>query len=276
MTFSINSNHQLEGNGIDFKLSPNHSGKFAKGKLDTIIIHFTAGSSRASSVSTLSNPQTKASAHLVIGRDKKITQLVPFDTIAWHAGISAYQNRSGFNNFSIGIEIDNAGILTKNGDQYTSWFGKNYPKEDVFEGIHRNRKKTEYWHKYTQWQIEMCESICQQLIAKYDIKYILGHEEISPTRKIDPGPAFPLDVFRTRLLNNDRSSNEETTDVNPSFQGTHTVNTQSLNIRTQPDAESENASLPKGTKVKILEEKNGWVRVKTEIEGWVNKKYLKP
>ena len=99
--------HLLEGTNIDFQQSPNHSGKFKTGFPDTIIVHFTAGSSAKSSVETLLNPKTKASAHLVIAADGAITQLMPFDMVAWHAGKSTYQGRSGFNKFSIGIEIDN-------------------------------------------------------------------------------------------------------------------------------------------------------------------------
>jgi N-acetylmuramoyl-L-alanine amidase len=104
-------NHLLSGEKIDFKNSPNISGKFKTGLLDTIVIHYTAGSSRESSVSTLINPGSKASAHLVIGRDGKITQLVPFDTIAWHAGNSSYKGRVGLNSYSIGIEIDRKSVV---------------------------------------------------------------------------------------------------------------------------------------------------------------------
>ena len=63
------SNHRLIGDGINFVDSPSHSGLFDPGLPDTIIIHFTAGSSAESSVNALCNPKTKASAHLVVGRD---------------------------------------------------------------------------------------------------------------------------------------------------------------------------------------------------------------
>jgi hypothetical protein len=81
-------------NNVKFKAPP-----------DTVILHYTAGSSAASSAAWLTDLTVKASAHVVIGKDGEIYQLVPFDTIAWHAGTSAYGGRTAFNNFSIGIVI---------------------------------------------------------------------------------------------------------------------------------------------------------------------------
>ena len=122
-------NHKLKDCG--WQESPNHSGKFAASGPDSIIIHFTAGSSAESTVRTLCNPRYKASAHLVVGHDGSVTQLVPFDTIAWHAGRSSYGGRDGFNQFSIGIEIDNAGRLTRSGNGYAAWFGRIYDPDEV-------------------------------------------------------------------------------------------------------------------------------------------------
>ena len=124
-------NHLLTGKGIRFVKSPNISGIFKTSFPDAIIIHYTAGASAESSVRTLTNPAAKASAHIVIGRNGSITQLVPFNTIAWHAGKSSYDDRHGYNNFSIGIEIDNAGLLTKVGESYQSWFGRIYPASEM-------------------------------------------------------------------------------------------------------------------------------------------------
>src|SRR5690606_16389776 len=100
--------------------------------------HYTAGSDAKSSAKYLAQADVKASAHLVIGRNGEIYQLVPFDTIAWHAGISSYQGRSGYNNFSIGIELDNAGPLEKTGADYVSWFGKKYMESERVLKTHRN------------------------------------------------------------------------------------------------------------------------------------------
>ena len=84
---------------------PKNTQLFDRGQPDTIVIHYTAGKNGISSAHYLAKDNVKASAHLVLDRSGKIIQLVPFNTISWHAGKSSYAERSGFNNFSIGIEI---------------------------------------------------------------------------------------------------------------------------------------------------------------------------
>ena len=261
--------HKLAG--IDFIPSPNTSGPFKAGLPDTVIIHYTAGSSAESSIRTLKDPNSKASAHLVIDKDGTITQLVPFNIIAWHAGKSSLGNRVGYNNYSIGIEIDNAGSLTRSGEVYRSWFGKTYNADEVIQAVHRNETTPRYWHAYTEEQIKAVEAVCNLLVLAYDIKHILGHEEISPGRKSDPGPAFPLDKMRDRLLYGDRSVNESA--VLPE-KGRVLVD--KLNIRNSPNPAGDKIALPlaKGVPVKILEESNGWYKVSTEIQGWVSSKYI--
>src|SRR5687767_7791791 len=109
--------HKL-ADGAKFIRATKNTELFQLPKLDTIIIHYTAGGSPESSIATLIDPNIRASAHVVVGRDNSVTQLVPFNLIAWHAGESQYGNRVGFNQYSIGIEIDNAGKLEKRGDKY--------------------------------------------------------------------------------------------------------------------------------------------------------------
>ena len=194
------ANHRLEGEGIDYRESPNQGGSYAPGALDTIIIHYTAGANAESAIRTLSDTERKVSAHLVVGRDGSVTQMLPFDTVGWHAGVSTWGDREGFNKYSIGIEIDNAGQLEEKDGQYISWFGQAYPPEEVVRGVHRNQTEPTCWHRFPPEQVRVVEELCRLLIDEYDIRHILGHEEIAPDRKIDPGPAFPLDDFRARLL----------------------------------------------------------------------------
>jgi len=266
--------HRLQGDGTSFRESPNHGAAFAAKLPDAIIIHYTAGSSAASSVNTLCNPATKASAHLVVGRDKTITQLVPFNTIAWHAGASSYDGRSGFNNFSIGIEIDNAGVLEKSGEDYVSWFGRSYPASEVIEAVHRNESTPAYWHRYSEWQIATVFDLCTALMANYPITMILGHEEIAPTRKRDPGPAFPLEKLRDRLLVHDRAATDA---FEPATGGSAVVTASQLNVRAGPDANAKTvmAPLARGTRVTVLREQAGWCEVELTQRGWVAKAYLK-
>lgn len=267
--------HQrIDKESANFVESPNTSGKFGEALPDTIVIHYTAGSSAESSVETLTSPDVKASAHLVIGRDGKITQLVPFDTIAWHAGQSAWGDRKGLNKYSIGIELDNAGRLTKSGSQYAAWFGRTYPEEEVVHAVHRNEEEPSYWHRYSEAQITKTYDVCRMLIDAYDIKTILGHEEISPGRKSDPGPAFPLDKLRDKLLHADRSDQEEV-----AFEGLENpgqVTASLLNIRSGPSADNPTIANPlqKGTPVDILGESNSWYQVEVKLKGWVSKNYI--
>ncbi|MBU2461401.1 N-acetylmuramoyl-L-alanine amidase [bacterium] len=268
-------NHRLVEGRINFTESPNKGGLFNTGFPDTIIIHYTAGSSLESSVKALCDSKTKASAHLVIGRDGSTTQLMPFNIIAWHAGNSTYKGRIGFNKYALGIEIDNAGRLTKSGGRYVAWFGRTYLEEDVIEAVHRNESKPSYWHRYTEEQIAVVYDICVELIDVYRISEILGHEEISQGRKSDPGPAFPLDKLRERLLQRDRA--EEGEEKPLPMQKIGIVTAPKLNIRSSPSVEANKVTqpLPQGTIVNIVQETSGWYKVKLQTEGWVKKEYIR-
>ncbi|MCK5277868.1 MAG: N-acetylmuramoyl-L-alanine amidase, partial [Cyclobacteriaceae bacterium] len=196
MTLTIDNDHLLQGENVVHLIATKNTVEFKQGNLDTLIIHYTAGRDAESSARYLRKEEIKASAHLVIGRNGEIFQLVPFNKIAWHAGRSSFGGKSGYNNYSIGIELDNAGVLTKTGNDFQSWFGKKYTQSDVMEGVHRNESQPRYWHIYTERQLEVNEEITRLILDKYKpIVHILGHEEISPGRKQDPGPAFPLDKF---------------------------------------------------------------------------------
>lgn len=266
----INSQHLLTGDSIVQMDCPKNKEKFKSGNPDTIVIHYTAGRSAESSARFLAKNDVKASAHLVIGREGEIFQLVPFDTIAWHAGESSYGNRQWLNQYSVGIELDNAGPLVKVGSEYQAWFGGKYQANDVVQAVHRNESTPRFWHVYTEKQISACREVCELLIQKYGIKLILGHEEIAPGRKQDPGPAFPLDKFRENLLSHNRSDQPDV--VNK----TGEVIADNLNIRAGAGTGFQKVALPltKGKKVKVLKEMNGWYQVETTIEGWVNKGYV--
>lgn len=273
-------NHKLEDEKVDHSYPTSKtSGEFANGLPDTIVIHYTAGRDAISAVRTLTKPSIKASAHLVVGRDLKIYQLAPFNAITWHAGKSNWKTRSRLNNYSIGIEIDNAGRLELVLDgEYISWFKKSYRKQDVVQARHRNETKLSFWHRYTEDQIGVVFEICESLMDAYPIHTIVGHEEISPGRKIDPGPAFPLDKLRERMLYADRKSDELSDDEisdEPAFTEGF-VKANQLNIRHKPSLQSGRVTAPlqKGTRVKIIDQKGDWLKVKVEAEGWVSGKWI--
>jgi len=263
--------HILSGDNVKKMVkSTKHSGEFLPKELDTIVLHYTAGPAQPS-INTLVNPKIQASAHIVVDRDGSITQLIPFNLIAWHAGNSSYGGRVGLNKYSIGIEIVNSGPLTKSGNIYRSWYGAAFNPSDVMEAIHRNQTKPKFWHVYTPEQIDAVRELCVELIEVYNIKNILGHEEIAPTRKTDPGPAFPLDRLRDQLVGADRKTEGE--EEKPD---SGRIIVETLNIRSTPQTNGELVAKPlkKGDKVKIMQESNGWYKVKVEVEGWVFGKYV--
>lgn len=255
---------------ISFVPSPNKGGTMVP---DSIIIHFTAGRSAESSVDWFKDPQANASAHLIIAQDGKITQLVEFNRKAWHAGASRWADRNGFNNFSIGIELDNPGRLTKVSNRYYAWFGKEYPEGSVIEARHKHDKEMSYWHIFPEKQIDTCLKICRLLMQTYNIKEILGHDDISPLRKSDPGPAFPMDSFRAKLF----GRQDDTGDI-------YKVTTDQANIRSGAGTAFESlAKLPVNTEVEFVESRSGWfyVYVLTNpgggepLYGWISGALLK-
>lgn len=169
--------------------SPNRGGALVAPRF--IVVHFTAGASLESSTEWLCNPASRASAHLIIGRDGSVNQLVPLDTVAWHAGLSSWKGLTGLNRFSIGIELDNMGPLQLVNGQYSSTSnGKIVAEGDVFEGEQQG-SSCKYWHKYTDEQISALKNVVETLRAALpSIEDVIGHSDIAPNRKVDPGPAL--------------------------------------------------------------------------------------
>lgn len=271
----IINDHKLDD--AQWSESPNTSGKFPEGRPESIVIHFTAGSSAKSSVEHLCKKSAKASAHLVIGREGEVYQLAPFDTITWHAGRSTWKNRSGLNKYSIGIELDNAGKLNDNGNgNYSSWFNKNYSGDEVFYGIHRNESEPCHWHAYTEAQLEKTFEICQLLCEQYGITQVLGHEEIAPGRKTDPGPAFPLERLRQQVLQTDDRQSDMASSAADILPEMSVVNASKLNIRNGPGSNFTAVTNPllRGALLKPVKQQNGWTEVEYTVKGWVSSQYI--
>lgn len=155
----------------------------AKGKnerIQFIIIHYTAGSNEISIKELLSE---RVSSHYLVlsGNDEKIYNLVPDNERAWHAGISSFRGRSNLNDTSIGIEIVNEGILK----DYI-----NYPTYNLYE----------HYIEFEAKQIEKVGQLVKELADKYKIpaRNILGHSDIAPSRKKDPGAKFPWKLLHDK------------------------------------------------------------------------------
>jgi len=258
----------LVGPAVTYRETPNRGGPITPRYL---VFHYTAGRSAKDSCDWLCNPAAQASAHLVVGRDGTITQLAPFNIKTWHAGTSHWEGLTGLNEYAIGIEMDNAGRLTRIGDKLTAWFGAIYPDDQAIQAKHKLDQEPSWWHTYTQEQIEAALNLASLLVKEYGLTDVVGHEDIAPERKRDPGPAFPLESIRSRALG--RKVEED---------GRYRVTADSLNIRKGPGTGHDPAAPPlrKNTVVLILEKGARWTKVEVEdqgdLEGWVSNKYIEP
>lgn len=261
-----------DGTPYPFVATPNVGGKVDPRYL---VMHYTAGRSAKESINYLATRAAKASAHVVIARDGAITQQVPFDRVAWHAGQSRWEGIVGLNSYSLGIELDNAGVMKRaaNG-KWTAWFGDRYPDEEVTEAAHRNEPGTvRGWHEYTPKQLDAALELAALLVRTYGIRDVIGHDDISPGRKQDPGPLFPMASFRGRVMGRQDE------------QAGLLVATEVVNIREGAGSGFPllaGGPLPAGTRVEVLEESGSWRRVDVldtvngvmDLQGWVHGRFL--
>ena len=164
---------------------------------DYIIMHYTAGLTMQSATQEYQDPTTQLSWHLQIDRSGNIFQLLPFDKVAWHAGESSWgtgPNRVvGLNAYSIGIEMSNAGPLQQKGAGYATWSGQLIPGSDVFFDANGGA-----WHAYSPAQLATAEALVGELAVLLDVQDVLGHADIAPGRKRDPGEAFAATLKKIR------------------------------------------------------------------------------
>lgn len=166
-----------------------------------LIVHYTAGTSTAGALSWLANPAARASAHLVVGREGAVHQMVPFDRCAWHAGRSRWGEIVGLNRCSIGVELVNAGRLTRLGDgRWVSAFGQTIAEDDVLVATHRREAVPAGWQRFPPAQLEALAGVANAIRRAYAIEEMLGHDDIAPGRKVDPGPAFPMAELQREVM----------------------------------------------------------------------------
>lgn len=193
------TDHWLDG--VKRKQTPNVGQVFGAGLPDTIVIHYTASIGINSAVDSMCKPEHKASAHLAVGRNAEVVQLVPFNRVAWHAGVSAWKGRRGLNTCSVGIEVVNAGRLDKQDKLLITWSGQTMPESEGVYLKHKNDTAPSWWHTYPQPQVDRVVELCRALKKAYPtITEIVGHDDIAPGRKQDPGPAWPMDSLRKQVL----------------------------------------------------------------------------
>ena len=141
--------------------SPNFSYRKNLNIIDTIIIHYTGMQNAQSALNYLCSHRSRVSSHYFINEKGKLWQLVDDNNVAWHAGVSKWLDRKNLNETSIGIELVNPG--------------------------HEHG-----YQEFTNDQYKTLEELIKSLIDKFDIKIdrILGHSDIAPSRKLDPGEKF--------------------------------------------------------------------------------------
>lgn len=165
-----------------------------------LVIHYTASHGLDDTLDWFTDPESRTSAHFVVGRDGRIVQLVPLDRRAWHAGDSAWQGRVGMNAHAIGIELVNAGRLRASEAGWVSWTGRRVPDDEVGIATHRHGGAEAGWQDYTEAQLDAVLELCLALRAAFPLEDVLGHDDIAPGRKLDPGPLFPMAALRARLF----------------------------------------------------------------------------
>jgi len=192
--------HRLTWHGAEVPFQPSPHG--ADGLVPRyLVLHYTAGTTARAAIDWFANPESEVSAHLVVDRDGAVTQMAGFDRVAWHAGVSAWDGLTGLNRHSIGIEIVNAGKLRRDGaGRWVNWAGDEIDPEHVVLATHRHEAAESGWHAFTPAQIAATVGIGVALRRRYGLSDVLGHDDIAPGRKIDPGPAFPMPSVRFRIM----------------------------------------------------------------------------
>ncbi|MGH6858918.1 MAG: N-acetylmuramoyl-L-alanine amidase [Phyllobacterium sp.] len=277
MNFFVKNHRLTKGSShVNLVASPNVGGALSP---KFLIVHYTASGPDADIAGYFSQESASVSAHLVIRRDGSISQCVPFNVQAWHAGKSQWTGKDGvhhigLNGSAIGIEIENWGALSRNGAGWVSWTGTAVDGSRVVEARHKFGTPQCGWEVFTAAQIDTAIAVGRALCSAYDIEDILGHDDIAPGRKLDPGPAWDMGTFRTRIKG--EAANEGAVMVVRSPGG--------LNIRSGAGASFPMVrpmALADGTRVVLHEASGKWRYVSVldrsgqpDFSGWVHGDWL--
>ncbi|MFC4262613.1 N-acetylmuramoyl-L-alanine amidase [Ferruginibacter yonginensis] len=152
----------LQPNDIKQPTENIYTTNFGLRKPNMVILHYTAQNSCEQTLQTFTKPATEVSAHYVICKDGTLHQLISDYLRAWHAGAGKWGNNADVNSSSIGIEIDNNGI-----------------------------------DSFSKAQLNTLTILLASLKKQYNIPTtnFIGHSDIAPTRKIDPGTKFPWEAL---------------------------------------------------------------------------------
>ncbi|MBR0655697.1 N-acetylmuramoyl-L-alanine amidase [Roseomonas arctica] len=145
-------------------VSPNHDARV--GSVRHLVLHYTGMRTGAEALARLCDPVARVSSHYVVEEDGCVFRLVPEGRRAWHAGVSYWRGETGLNDSSVGIEIVNPGH---------EWGYRAFPV----------------------LQLAAVLELCLEVIGRHGIgaANVVGHSDIAPTRKQDPGELFPWAEF---------------------------------------------------------------------------------
>jgi N-acetylmuramoyl-L-alanine amidase len=250
-----------------------------------VVLHSTDGLVMESTINSFRDGSHGASAHLLIGRDGRVVQFVDFDRVAFHCGFSYWEEDVGLNDFSIGIELDNGGFLSRS-DGVWKWKTTIIPDDDVAEAKHWKEFSRRGWHKYTKAQLDVAQQVVAALKEAYGIQVALGHDTINLAERGDPGPLFPIAEFQALLA----GAPGVHVKVYHSKAGTdlYKVTRQKSPTAGYPKPPDLNhpqhGKLPAKTRVKIIDVQEDWTRVKVSgdsgafkgTEGWIKSGAVRP
>lgn len=152
----LSARHRKAGN-VRWHASPNHGPRRDALTPSIVVIHYTAMHTAEAAIERLCDPDHEVSAHYLISKRGDTVQMVAEDRRAWHAGTGEWRGQDDINSRSIGIELDNTGIEPFSERQMAAL-------EALLADI------------CSRWSIDPCD--------------IIGHSDMAPGRKIDPGPRF--------------------------------------------------------------------------------------
>jgi N-acetylmuramoyl-L-alanine amidase len=271
-------NHKLAvgASNVPFVRSPNVGGALNP---KFLVIHYTASGPSFDTAAFFAKPAARVSAHLVIRRDGAVIQCVPFNVVGWHAGESRWVDRAGMvhvglNQSAIGIEIENWGPLRRTGSGWVSWTEAAVDPGKVIEARHKFGTPQGGWETFTEAQVEAALQAARAICAEYGIEEIIGHDDISPGRKSDPGPAWNMGSFKAKILGRDEIGPPTWTVRSPT----------GLNIRSGPGMAHPTVRptpVPDGSVVIVHEAEGQWRFVSVlnaagqpDFSGWVHGGFL--
>ncbi len=150
----------------EFVASPNFGARLGSPAPDMILLHYTGMPSAEGALALLTSPESQVSSHYMVFENGRVVQMVRETDRAWHAGKSTWKGETDINSRSVGIEIANAGHPGGLPD-------------------------------YPAIQIRAVIALCRDIARRWSIapERILGHSDVAPVRKVDPGEKFPWDVL---------------------------------------------------------------------------------